>query len=68
MSCPMCGEGATCSHAGEASSLIDPEEYDLSEERFSASLAEVAAERVSGGTTRGQRRDPDEAWKWLDAP
>ncbi|HEX9120764.1 MAG TPA: RDD family protein [Terriglobales bacterium] len=61
MSCPLCGEGSTCSHAGAASSLIDPEEYDLSEERFSASLAEVAAERVSGGTARGLRRNPEEA-------
>jgi uncharacterized RDD family membrane protein YckC len=55
----MCGERCTCSHAGAASSLIDPEEYDLSEERFSASLAEVAAERASGGTAREQKREPE---------
>jgi uncharacterized RDD family membrane protein YckC len=67
MSCPLCGERSTCSHAGAASSLIDPEEYDLSEERFSASLAEVAAERGSGGTARGQRRDPEEAWNLVGA-
>jgi uncharacterized RDD family membrane protein YckC len=59
MSCPLCGEGCTCSHAGAASSLIDPEEYDLSEERFSASLDEVVAERASGGTARERQREPE---------
>jgi uncharacterized RDD family membrane protein YckC len=61
----LCGERSTCSHAGAASSLIDPEEYDLSEERFSASLAEVAAERGSGGTARGRQREPE--WKLVAA-
>lgn len=56
MSCPLCGEGCTCSHAGAASSLIDPEEYDLSEERFSASLEDV---RASGGTARERQREPE---------
>jgi uncharacterized RDD family membrane protein YckC len=59
MSCPLCGEGCTCSHAGAASSLIDPEEYDLSEERFSASLDEVVAERASGVAARGRQREPE---------
>jgi uncharacterized RDD family membrane protein YckC len=59
MSCPLCGERSTCCHAGATSSLIDPEEYDLSEERFSASLAEVAAERGSGGTARERQREPE---------
>jgi uncharacterized RDD family membrane protein YckC len=56
MSCPLCGERSTCSHAGAASSLIDPEEYDLSEERFSASLEDV---RASGGTARKRQREQE---------
>ena len=67
MSCPLCGELSTCSHAGAASSLIDPEEYDLSEERYSASLAEVVAERSAGGTARGPRRDREKAWNMVGA-
>jgi uncharacterized RDD family membrane protein YckC len=39
----------------------------LSEERFSASLAEVASERGSGGTARGRRCDPEEAWNLVGA-
>jgi uncharacterized RDD family membrane protein YckC len=37
----------------------------LSEERFSASLAQVAAERGSRGTARGQQREPE--WKLVAA-
>src|SRR5512147_689534 len=57
MSCPLCGERCTCSHPGAASSLIDPDEYDLSEERFSASLDEVAAD--------GSGRDDEAEWSMV---
>ena len=59
MSCPLCGERSTCSHVGAVSSLIDPEEYDLSEERFSASLDQVMAERSSGGMARERQREQE---------
>jgi uncharacterized RDD family membrane protein YckC len=48
-----------------ASSLVDPDAYDLSEERFSASLGEVAADS-SGGTGR-QHSSDEVAWKLVGA-
>ncbi len=62
MSCPVCGDRCTCSGANAASSLIDPDEYDLSEERFAASLeeqAEVAEQIVE--------RPGEPAWKLVGA-
>jgi uncharacterized RDD family membrane protein YckC len=56
MSCPLCGERCTCSYAGATSSLIDPDEYDISEERFAASLED---ERQPGKTAREQRAEQE---------
>lgn len=59
MSCPLCGDPCTCSYGGAASSLIDPEEYDVSEERFSASLEEASAERAPGVTAPERYREAE---------
>jgi uncharacterized RDD family membrane protein YckC len=67
MSCPLCGERCSCSRVGAASSLIDPEASDLSEERFSASLEAVEGGRASRGMARGQRCDPEETWHLVGA-
>ncbi|MGZ4834429.1 MAG: RDD family protein [Terriglobales bacterium] len=59
MACPLCGDPCTCSHGGAASSLVDPEEYDVSEERFSASLEEASAERAPGVTATERYREAE---------
>lgn len=59
MACPLCGDPCTCSKGGAASSLIDPEEYDVSEERFSASLEEDSAERAPGVSAPERYRDAE---------
>jgi len=41
MACPLCGEVCTCSQGSAASSLIDPDAVDISEQQFSASLEEA---------------------------
>ena len=69
MSCPLCGERCTCSDAGAASFLIDPDECDLSEQRFTASLegAEVAvvSRRALAGIARDEQHEP--AWRTVAA-
>jgi uncharacterized RDD family membrane protein YckC len=62
MSCPLCGERCTCTHAGAASSLIDPEPCDWSEEQFSASLEETGAEREGERTSREPGGEPEQSW------
>ncbi len=57
MSCPVCGEVCRCSRAGAASFLIDPDEYDSSEERFAASLEDAPDGRAMGETVREARQD-----------
>ncbi len=55
MACPLCGEVCTCSLGSAASSLIDPEAIDISEQQFSASLEAAGDDQLS--VTREVERD-----------
>ncbi len=59
MSCPVCGDRCACAGADAASSLFDPDEYDLSEERFAASLDILPEESASATENFGGRPEGD---------